>query len=63
MLVQIIKSEKDSYWYAECIGEVFEVSDAKFETARAGYDNDYILEEDLGKNIWRHISKEDCKDY
>ncbi len=57
MLVQIIKSEKDSYWYAECIGEIFEVvEDDSIEV--------YVLQEDI-ENAYdignRHISKEDCK--
>ncbi len=52
MLVQIIKSEKDSYWYAECIGEIMEVVDE--------YEKDYILGEDYDNlNGRRLISKED----
>ncbi len=55
MLVQIIKSEKDSYWYAECIGEIFEVVDHNKTV--------YILSEDYVHTdfYWRRIRKEDCK--
>lgn len=55
--VRIKKSSGERYWYADQIGEVFEVVDI-------GHKSDYTVSEDylLGENAgWRHIQKDDCE--
>ncbi len=49
MLVQIIKSEKDSYWYRDSIGLMFDVIE---------FCDHYILSTEYFNRL---IRKEDCK--
>ena len=51
MLVQIKKVYKESYWYADKIGQVFDVTDVGGE--------DFIVRRKNGY----YIRKEDCKSY
>jgi len=55
--VKITGSTSALAWYADLVGQVFEVYDGGV------YRLDYILKEDYDKGHsapWRHISKDDC---
>lgn len=51
MLVKIIKAKLSTYWYADCIGEIFEVSD------KLDSDGSYVILPIDGCTI----DTEDCK--
>lgn len=76
MKVRIIKAELESYWYAECIGDVFEVvktsgkhypievviGSAKVSTNMGIAKGDYKIYREPKKIDWRKIEIEALKD-